>query len=81
VLCLVTGDFRAFLKVFWDRVWDESFSANFEFGAQLSQVIFKISNPNFGQLMTIPKRYFASKSTNKWLRYHQKKVEKQEKIQ
>jgi hypothetical protein len=26
--------------------------------------------------MTFPKRYFASKSTNKWLRYHQKNVEK-----
>jgi hypothetical protein len=28
-----------------------------------------------------PKRYFKSKSTNKWLRYHQKKVEKHAKIQ
>jgi hypothetical protein len=26
--------------------------------------------------MTFPKRYFASKSTNKWLRYHQKIVAK-----
>jgi hypothetical protein len=28
------------------------------------------------QLITFPKRYFASKSINKWLRYRQKKVEK-----
>jgi hypothetical protein len=33
------------------------------------------------QLITFPKRYFASKSTNKWLRYHQKKVEKHAEIQ
>ncbi len=28
------------------------------------------------QLMTFPKRYFALKSINKWLKYHQKNVEK-----
>jgi hypothetical protein len=27
--------------------------------------------------MSFPKRYFASKPTNKWLRYHQKKVEQE----
>jgi hypothetical protein len=37
--------------------------------------------PNFPDLVTFPKRYFESKSTNKWLRYHQKKVEKYAKIQ
>ncbi len=33
------------------------------------------------QLIMFPKRYFASKSANKWLRFHQKKVEKHAKIQ
>jgi hypothetical protein len=31
--------------------------------------------------MKFPKRYFALKSTKKWLSYHQKNVEKQAKIQ
>ncbi len=33
------------------------------------------------QLITFPKWYFASKSTNKWLRYNQKNVEKRVEIQ
>ncbi len=33
------------------------------------------------QLITFPKRYFASKLTNKLPRYHQENVEKQEKIE
>ncbi len=31
--------------------------------------------------MTFLKHYFALKSANKWLRYHQKKIEKHAKIQ
>jgi hypothetical protein len=31
--------------------------------------------------MTFLKHYFASKSANKWLRYHQKKIEKHAEIQ
>jgi hypothetical protein len=31
--------------------------------------------------MNFLKHYFALKSANKWLRYHQKKIEKQAKIQ
>jgi hypothetical protein len=57
-----------------------TFSTNFDYGAQLQNEIFKISNPNFGHVI-FPKPYFASKSTNKWQRYHQEKVEKQEKIE
>jgi hypothetical protein len=54
-----------------------TFSANFNFGAQLYQEIFQISNPNFSHVLyQLIKRHFESKSTYKWLRYHQKKVEK-----
>jgi hypothetical protein len=31
--------------------------------------------------MTFPKRYLASESTNKWLRYNQKKIGKHAKLQ
>ncbi len=33
------------------------------------------------QLITFLKRFLASKSTNKWLSYHQKKIEKHAKLE
>jgi hypothetical protein len=61
------------------------FPANFDFRAQLSHENFKISKSKFQlcnlQLITFPKRYFASKSANKLLRYHENKVEKRAKLE
>jgi hypothetical protein len=53
------------------------FSASSDFEAKLYHENFKITF----FLITSPNRDFAQKSTNKWLKYHQKKVEKHAKIQ
>ncbi len=74
----ILGTSELFKKM-WSQVL--LFSANFDFGAQLSHEIFKTSHPNFRHVIykQYPFQnaiYIASKSINKWLRYHQKKVEK-----
>ncbi len=58
-------------KKMWSQI--PLFSANLDFEAHLYHENFKSKFQSCNlQLITFPKRYFASK----WLRYHQKKVEK-----